>query len=504
MKPGICYLVGAGPGDIGLVTLKAKECIELADVLVYDALIANEFLRWTKPECELIYVGKRADHHAVAQQDTNEILVRKAQEGKVVVRLKGGDPTMFGRGGEEAGRLAEAGVRFEIVPGISSAIAGPAYAGIPVTHRDHCSQLTIFTGHEDPTKAESKLDYAQLAKTEGTKVFLMGVKRLRLICDELIKHGAQPDVPIALVRWATTGNQQTITGTLSTIAGIAEQKDFKSPAVAIIGNVVKERENLNWFEGRPLFGKKVVVTRTRSQASELSKQLSDLGADVIEIPTIKIEHPDDRLEFVEGVGQVHTYDWLVFTSPNGVERFFDAFFSIYDDARSIGGVRIAAVGPGTAKKVKEYRLAVDLMPDVYVAEGLVKAFTEKEDIENQTVLWVRGAEARDVIHMGLSGLGAIVDECIAYKTVPEFDDPNGAKERFKKEGADVITFVSSSAAKHFFALGLPFPEGCKIASIGPITSATLEVIGKNTDTEAADHNIEGLVAAVVKMCGEEQ
>lgn len=503
MKTGICYLVGAGPGDIGLVTLKAKECIEQADVLVYDALIANEFLRWTKPDCELIYVGKRADNHAVAQQDTNEILVQKAQEGKVVVRLKGGDPTMFGRGGEEASRLAAAGVRFEIVPGISSAIAGPAYAGIPVTHRDHCSQLTVFTGHEDPTKAESRLDYAQLAKTEGTKVFLMGVKRLRLICAELIKHGSQPDMPIALVRWATTGNQETITGTLSTIAGIAEQKDFKAPAVAIIGNVVKERENLNWFEGRPLFGKKVVVTRTRSQASELSKQLSDLGADVIEIPTIKIEHPDDRMEFVEGVGQVHTYDWLVFTSPNGVERFFEAFFSIYDDARSIGGVRIAAVGPGTAKKIKEYRLAVDLVPEVYVAEGLVRAFTEKENIENQTVLWVRGAEARDVIQMGLSGLGAIVDECIAYKTVPEFEDPNGAKERFEKEGADAITFVSSSAAKHFFALGLLFPENCKIASIGPITSATLEVIGKNADAEAEVHNIEGLVESVVKMFGEE-
>ena len=503
MKTGICYLVGAGPGDIGLVTLKAKECIEKADVLVYAALIADEFLRWTKPECELIYVGKRADNHALPQQDTNELLVQKALEGKVVVRLKGGDPTMFGRGGEEAARLAAAGVRFEIVPGISSAIAGPAYAGIPVTHRDHCSQLTIFTGHEDPTKEESKLDYAQLAKSEGTKVFLMGVKRLRLICDELIKHGADSELPIALVRWATTGNQETITGTLSTIADIAEQKEFKAPAVAIIGNVVKERENLNWFEDRPLFGKKVVVTRTRSQASELSKQLGDLGADVLEIPTIKIEHPDDRMEFVEGVGQVHTYDWLIFTSPNGVERFFDAFFSIYDDARSVGGVKIAAVGPGTAKKVKEYRLAVDLMPETYIAEGLVKAFTDNEHIENQTVLWVRGAEARDTIQLGLSALGAIVDECIAYKTVPEFDDPNGAKERFAKEGADAITFVSSSAAKHFFALGMPFPENCQIASIGPVTSATLEVIGKAATVEAEDHNIEGLVAAVVKMCGKE-
>jgi uroporphyrinogen III methyltransferase/synthase len=502
MKSGICYLVGAGPGDIGLVTLKAKECIEIADVLVYDALIADEFLRWVKPECELIFVGKRADNHALAQQETNDLLVKKALEEKVVVRLKGGDPTMFGRGGEEAGCLADAGVRFEIVPGISSAIAGPAYAGIPVTHREHCSQLTIFTGHEDPSKGDSLLDYAQLANTGGTKVFLMGVKRLRMICDELLKHGADSNMPIALVRWATTGKQKTIEGTLSSIAEIAESQNFKAPAVAIIGNVVKEREKLNWFEGRPLHGKKVVVTRTRSQASELSKQLTGLGAEVLEIPTIKIEHPDDKQEFVEGVGQVHTYDWLVFSSPNGVERFFDAFFSVYDDARSIGGVRIAAVGPGTAKKVNEYRLAVDLIPETYIAEGLVQSFSDNEHIENQTVLWVRGAEARDTIQTGLSALGAIVDECIAYKTVPEFDDPNGAKERFATEGADVITFVSSSAAKHFFALNMPFPENCKVASIGPVTSATLEVIGKPASLQAKEHNIDGLVEAVVALCSE--
>lgn len=502
MKSGVCYLVGAGPGDIGLVTLKAKECVEKADVLVYDALIADEFLRWVKPKCELIYVGKRVDNHALAQQDTNELLVERALKGKVVVRLKGGDPTMFGRGGEEAGRLAEAGVRFEIVPGISSAIAGPAYAGIPVTHRDHCSQLTVFTGHEDPTKSESRLDYTQLAKSGGTKVFLMGVRRIRLICDELLKHGAKSDMPIALVRWATTGNQKTIEGTLSTIADIAEAQNFKAPAVAIIGDVVKERENLNWYEGRPLHGKKVVVTRTRSQASELSSKLTDLGADVIEIPTIKIEHPDDKQEFVEGVGQVHTYDWLVFSSPNGVERFFEVFFNVYDDARSIGGVRIAAVGPSTAKKIIEYRLAVDLIPETYVAEGLVKVFADNENIENQTVLWVRGAEARDTIQRGLSGLGAIVDECIAYKTVPEFDDLNGAKERFEKEGADAITFVSSSAAKHFFALNMPYPDDCKVASIGPVTSATLEEIGKPADIQAKEHNIDGLVEAVLELCAE--
>ncbi|GAA5493936.1 uroporphyrinogen-III synthase [Rubritalea squalenifaciens DSM 18772] len=501
---GICYLVGAGPGDVGLVTLKAKECIEKADVLVYDALISPEFVRWTKEGCELIYVGKRADDHALTQDETNELIVQKAQEGKIVVRLKGGDPLIFGRGGEEAAKLADAGVRFEIVPGISSAIAGPAYAGIPVTHREHCSQLTIFTGHEDPTRGESRLDYEQLAKAPGTRVFLMGMRRLREICDELMKYGAAPETPIGLVRWATTGNQTSVDGTLATIADIAEEKNFKAPAVAVIGDVVKDRDKINWFEGRPLFGKKIVVTRTRSQASELSRQLEELGADVLEIPTIKIEHPDDKREFAECVGSAHTYDWLVFTSPNGVERFFEAFFSVYDDARSIGGVRIAAVGPGTAKKVNEYRLAVDLIPDKHVAEGLVEAFTEKESVENQTILWVRPQESRDTVVEGLTALGAIVDECIAYKTVPEFEDPTGAKERFEKEGADLVTFVSSSAAKHFFALSLPWPEGCKVASIGPITSATLNVIGKPADVEAEEHNIPGLVEAVVKSFSTEQ
>lgn len=500
MQPqGICYLVGAGPGDIGLVTLKAKECIQKCDVLVYDALIAPEFIRWVKPGCELIYVGKRADNHALPQQDMNELLVEKVKQGKVVVRLKGGDPTIFGRGGEEAARLAAAGVRFEIVPGISSAIAGPIYAGIPVTHRDHCSQLTIFTGHEDPLKENSRIDYAQLAKAPGTRVCLMGVSRLREICSELIKHGAGAETPIALVRWATTGNQQTITGTLATIADIAEEKQFTAPAVAVIGDVVKERESMNWYEGRPLFGKKVVVTRTRSQASALSKELTDLGAEVLEIPTIKIEHPDDKQEFAAGVASAHTYDWLVFTSPNGVERFFDAFFSIYDDARSLGGVRIAAVGPGTASMIKKYRFAVDLVPDNHLAEGLVDTFTKNENVENQTILWVRGSEARDTVFEGLNALGAIVDECIAYKTVPELDDPNGAKEIFETSGADAITFVSSSAAKHFFALGLKWPENCKIASIGPVTSTTLEVIGKPADIEAKEHNIPGLIEAVVAV-----
>ncbi|MCX6853983.1 MAG: uroporphyrinogen-III C-methyltransferase, partial [Verrucomicrobia bacterium] len=283
---GICYLVGAGPGDPGLLTIKGKECIEAADVLVYDYLCNPEHLRHAKPGTERLYVGKKAKDHTLTQDKINELIVKLTREGKVVTRLKGGDPVLFGRGAEEAAELAEAGVRFEIVPGITSAIAGPAYAGIPVTHRDHCSQLTIFTGHEDQTKEETSLDYAKIAKADGTKVFLMGVERMEEITGKFISNGADPDTPMALVRWATHGCQQTLVGTLGTMAAKVKEAGFKAPAVAVVGNVVNERAKINWFESRPLFGKRIVVTRTRQQAGVLSKKLRDLGADVIELPTI--------------------------------------------------------------------------------------------------------------------------------------------------------------------------------------------------------------------------
>jgi uroporphyrinogen III methyltransferase/synthase len=494
---GICYLVGAGPGDLGLVTLRAKQCVEEADVLIYDALSSAEILHWTKPGAEKVFVGKRAKNHAMPQDEINALIVKRTREGKTVVRLKGGDPLIFGRGGEEARELAEAGVAFEIVPGISSSIAGPAYAGIPVTHRDHCSQLTIFTGHEDPTKGESSIDYANLAAAPGTKVFLMGVARLRAIADSLMAGGASADTPMALVRWATTGRQQSIEGTLETMADIAERVDFQSPAVAVIGDVVKERAHINWFEKRPLFGKRIVVTRTRDQAGKLSRGLLEQGADVLELPTIRVDAPDDRAAFAEGVAHAHEYDWLVFSSPNGVQRFFDAFFSIYEDARSLGNPRIAVIGQGTAAKLKEYRFAVDLLPKEFVAEGLVEAFKE-HSVENQTVLWVRAQDARDVIFNGLLEQGAIVDECPAYKTVPETSDPTGAAARLESEGADLITFTSASTVENFFKLGLEWPEGCVAGSIGPVTSEALRAHGREPAFEAAQHDIPGLVAAVIE------
>lgn len=495
--PGICYLVGAGPGDPGLLTLKGKECIEAADVLVYDYLCNPELLRHGRPGTERIYVGKKAGAHTLPQDQINALIVKLTREGKVVTRLKGGDPVLFGRGAEEAAELAEAGVRFEIVPGITSAIAGPAYAGIPVTHRDHASQLTIFTGHEDPTKDDASLDYAKLAKADGTKVFLMGVERMGEITGELLKHGASPDTPMALVRWATHGRQQTLVATLGTMAQRVKETGFKAPAVAVVGDVVKERASINWFENRPLFGKRIVVTRTRQQAGVLTRRLRDLGADVIELPTIRIEEPRNRMAFGELVQDCHTYDWIVFTSPNGVDAFFTMFDKLYQDARSIGGARIACIGPGTAEKVRARHLAVDLMPEKnFVAEGLVQAFKDHQNMEHVSVLWVKAEETREVVASGLTALGAIVDEAIAYRTVPEKDDNLEALARLKEEGADMITFTSASTVDAFMALKVPLPDGIKIASIGPVTSAAVRRHGLKVNVEAKTHSIPGLIDAV--------
>ena len=498
---GICYLAGAGPGDLGLVTLKVKECVEGAEVIVYDYLCNPGILAWAPPGVELIYAGKKAGAHTLTQEEINAVLVEKTRAGKCVVRLKGGDPFVFGRGGEEAGALAEAGLRFEIIPGVSSAIAAPAYAGIPVTHRGLAAQLTIFTGHEDPTKTESALDFAQLAATPGTKVMLMGVERMGVITGRLMEHGAAPETPVALVRWGTTGRQQTLRGTLGDIARRVEESGFQAPAVAVIGDVVGLRERLNWFETRPLFGRRIVVTRTRKQAGALSGALGRLGADVFELPTIRIEPPKELREFAELVRDVHGYDWLVFTSPNGVTAFFEMFFKLYNDARAIGGVRIAAIGPATAARVRDYHLAVDLQPEEFVAEAVVAAFQKQGSVENERFLLARAETARDVLPKELSRLGAIVDEAIAYRTVPETEDVSGGIARFRSEGADLITFTSSSTVENFMALKLPLPATLKTASIGPVTSKTMRELGLTVDVEARQYDIPGLVAAVRKYYG---
>ena len=417
----------------------------------------------------------------------------------MVVRLKGGDPFVFGRGAEEADILAQAGIPFEIVPGITSAIAVPAYAGIPVTQRGVTSSFTVFTGHEDPTKEGSAIDYAALVQSRGTLVMLMGAGRLSKVVGELRTNGASPTMPVALVRWGTTGRQETLVGQLQNIEELA--LDIEPPVVAVFGDVVNYRQRLKWFEDRPLFGRRIVVTRTRQQAGALSAQLRSLGADVTELPTIKIAPPENLMEFGELVRDSFQYDWVVFTSPNGVTAFFDLFFKLYDDARALGNARIAAIGPGTAKRVKDFHLAVDLQPEEAVAERLVEAFQQHESVENLKFLLVRAANARDVLPKRLTQLGAIVDEAIAYRTVPETDDMTGAKKRFTDEGADLITFTSSSTVENFLAMKLPWPQGIKTASIGPITSATMQQGGLKVDVEASQHDIDGLVNAIVALFG---
>jgi len=500
-KTGRCFLVGAGPGDLGLVTLRAKELIERADVIVYDALCNPEMLAWAREDTEIIFAGKRAGKQTFSQNEINALLIEKSGAGKNVVRLKGGDPFVFGRGAEEAEALAVAAIDFEIVPGITSAIAAPAYAGIPVTHRGQNSHVTFFTGHEDPSKSESAIDFDALTKLGGTQVMLMGVDRLAAITREMLERGSRRDLPVALVRLGTTGQQRTIVGVLENIAERAREMEFEAPAVAIFGDVVSLRKNLSWFENRPLFGKRIVVTRTRKQAGALSSQLRALGADVLELPTIRIQPPSDLREFAELVQEAHSYDWIVFTSANGVEAFFEVFFKLYDDAREIGGAKIAAIGPATAQRLKDLHLHVDLQPAEFVAEAVVKEFAKAGGIENLKILVARAERARDLLPKQLASMGAIVDEAFAYRTVPETRDVTGAHQRFSTEGADLITFTSSSTVENFLDLKLPWPTGMKVASIGPITSVTARERGLTVDVEAKRHDVPGLIEAIRKFYG---
>jgi uroporphyrinogen III methyltransferase / synthase len=503
MKPkGTVYLVGAGPGDAGLLTMRGAELLGRADVVVYDALVNAELLRLAPRSAEIIFGGKRASEKAMSQEALNQLLLAKAHEGKTVVRLKGGDPYVFGRGGEEAEQLAEAGIPFEVVPGVSSFVAVPNYAGIPLTHRGFCSRLTLITGHEDPEKETSTIDWPQVAATPGTKVIMMGTDRIGEIARILIGHGMGADTPIAMVRWGTTGRQKSIEGTLGTIAEIARREQIRPPTVAVIGEVVRLRGKLNWFERRPLFGRRIVVTRTREQAGQLSARLLELGAEVIEVPTIKLEAPTHREHLVDALLELNAYDWLVFTSPNGVSKFFEYFFKQFHDMRDLGGARIAAVGPATANKLKDLHLQVDLMPSEAKASEIAEAFSEFESIENLRICLLRAEVANSELPAALERMGAIVDDIAIYKTVPETEDPNGAGAKISEEGANWVTFTSGSTVENFHArFDLPAllrkHPLMKLASIGPETSQALSKLGLKPTTEAKEHTIDGLVAALI-------
>lgn len=503
MNPkGAVYLVGAGPGASGLLTVRGADLIARADVIVYDALVNPELLKLAPKSAEIIFGGKRARQQTMTQAELNQLLITKAREGKTVVRLKGGDPYVFGRGGEEAEELADAGVHFEVVPGVSSFVAVPAYAGVPLTHRDFCSKLTLITGHEDPAKEASTIDWAQVATTPGTKVIMMGTDRIGQIAELLVKNGMRATTPIAMVRWGTTGRQQSIEGTLANIADVAAREKIAPPTVAVIGEVVKLRKKLNWFERLPLFHQRMIVTRSRGQASHLARKLEELGAEVWEIPTIRFEPPTRREDVVDVLLELNSYDWLVFTSPNGVTMFFEYFFRQFHDLRDIGGARIAAVGPATANKLKELHLQVDLMPDEAIGAKIAEAFAEYETIENLKICLLRAEVANPELPTALEALGAIVDDVACYKTVPETEDSTGAAARLVESGADWVTFTSASTVEQFHArFDLPalldkFP-GLKLASIGPETSRALAALQLQPVIEAKLHTIDGLVEALV-------
>jgi uroporphyrinogen III methyltransferase / synthase len=497
---GAVYLVGAGPGDAGLLTLRGAELLRRADVIVYDLLVNPVLLRLARADAGIISRGKRTEF---SQEQINSLLIEKASEGKIVVRLKGGDPYIFGRGGEEAEALASAKISFEVVPGVSSIIAAPNYAGIPLTHRDHCSSFTVFTGHENPDAAKTNLRYDEIAKIPGTKIVLMGTEKLNDWTKSLIAHGMPLETPVAIVQWGTLGKQKSVSGTLGTIAKLAAARKISPPALTVIGDVVKLRGKLNWFENLPLFGKKIVVTRRTGQAGIFARRLLELGADVLEVPTIKIELPPHREAFVDALLELNAYDWLVFTSANGVTAFFDLFFKRFHDLRDLGGARIAAIGPMTAAKLRELHLQVDLMPEAATAKKLAEAFAKFETIENLKMCLLRAEVANRELPEALEEFGAIVDDIAVYKTVPETRDHAGACERLLEAGADWATFTSASTVEFFHArFDLPkllkkFPQ-MKLASIGPETSRAIRALKLEPTLEAREHTTEGLVSELLR------
>ncbi len=505
---GKVYLVGAGPGDPGLLTCRGAELIALADVIISDALVSPALLALAPKSTEIIFAGKRSRLHAIPQDELNSLLIDHAKAGKVVVRLKGGDPFLFGRGGEEAETLALSKIPFEIVPGITSISAVPAYAGIPTTHREHCSSITVLTGHEQPDKPNSTIDWEHVARESGTKIILMGIERLRSIADQLQDKGLNGETPAALVRWGTTSQQETLVGTLADIADKAERAVFRAPAVIIFGSVVNLRKNLNWFEKRPLFGQRVVVTRAAAQAGALSARLTEMGAEVLEVPTIRIVEPDDKEPLKDALLGLGSYQWLVFTSPNGVEHFFKYFFKGFDDLRDLGGCRIAAIGPATAAKLEAMHLKVDLMPDEYTAEAFARAFQDSDQfsVENENIALFRAQVANPELPRALESIGAIVDDVPVYKTVPETEDRGGVVADFNENGADWLTFASGSTVENFDArFGLVNTinqHGLSTASIGPETTKALKKLGVNPDVESNPHTIADLVEALCQRVNE--
>ncbi len=505
MREGVVYLVGAGPGDPGLLTVKGRRCVETADVVVHDRLVDKRILRHAREQAEVIDVGKVRGQGGSTQPKINSLLVQRAKEGRRVVRLKGGDPFVFGRGGEEADALREAGVAFQVVPGVTSAIAAPAYAGIPLTHRGVASAFTVVTGTEAPGSQSSPIEWEALARRPGTLVLLMAWESLPTIVEALLRHGKQPDTPTALVRWGTEPYQQTVVGTLESIEAKAAAAGLRPPVVAIIGEVVRLRERLRWFDNRPLWGRRVLVTRTRTQAGALSRLLDERGADAIELPTIETRPMDDYGVLDDALADLQGREWVVFTSTNAVGAVFDRLRALGLDSRALHGTRVAAIGPTTASDLEQRGIKPDFVPDRAVSEALAEGLID-QGVQGGRVLLPRADAGREVLARSLREAGAAVDDVPVYRTVA----PSGLDDRLDDildGGIDAATFTSSSTVRNLVRLldgGLDRLSGVLVACIGPVTAATAREMGLEVGLVAREHTIPGLVDALEQHFAREE
>jgi len=497
---GTVYLVGAGPGAPGLITLDGVRCLQRADVVIYDYLANPRLLDHAPPHAERILVGKHGGAQRVEQSVITDLLLDRARRGLTVVRLKGGDPFVFGRGGEEAEALAAAGIPFEVVPGVTSTIAVPAYAGIPLTHRDLASSFTVLTGYEYPDKQDMAVHWDAVAQRGNTLVFLMTTRQLRVNMERLLAHGVAPGTPAAVIRWGTMADQETLVGTVATIADLAAQRRLQPPAIAVIGQVVGLRERLAWIERKPLFGRRIVVTRARAQAAGFIDALAAAGADVLPCPTIEIAPPASWAPLDAALAHVESYDWIVLTSVNGVDMFFDRLRTAQRDIRALHHAKIAAVGPETAGALAARGVLVDLVPAEFRAEAVAAAM-QAAGIAGQRVLLPRAAGAREVLPESLRAAGATVDEVASYTTAMPRTDMREVRDLFAAHAIDLVTFTSSSTVRHFLSLlgddATQLLRGVSVACIGPITADTARVAGLNVVVQPSAYTIPKLTEAIV-------
>ncbi|MCM1990042.1 uroporphyrinogen-III C-methyltransferase [Oceanirhabdus seepicola] len=494
---GKVFLVGAGPGDFGLITLKGLQCIRKADVLVYDRLANEEFLKETKEGCEYIYVGKKSSEHTKTQDEINEIIFKKAQEGKIVTRLKGGDPYVFGRGGEEGEYLYDRDIKFEVIPGISSSIGGLAYAGIPITHRNYASSFHVITGHLKDDNQE--LNWKALSEVNGTLVFLMGMSNLEKITESLIENGKDKNTAVAIVNWATRPEQRVVQGELHNIVEIVKKDGIGSPSVIVVGNVATLRDKLNFFEDKPLFGKNIVITRSRAQSSSLVKSIEELGGRAVEMPAIKIRKIENNKKLEKSIENLKDYDYIVFTSTNGVDIFFEELFQKGFDSRALGNCKIAAIGKGTEERLSTFGLRADIVPERAIGEALLEELSNVVD-SNSNVLIPRAEGARRLIVEELSKV-CKVEEVITYTTVKDCPNKDELLSKLKENKVDYITFTSSSTVKNFIEIigdeNIGLLDNVKCISIGPITSKTAKELGVKIYREAEESSIEGVLETII-------